>query len=44
MLPWTLEDAPADRYAYYLRLLTIEAEARSAMAGLDPEEPFYREG
>ncbi len=43
VLPWALEDAPADRYARCLRLLTIESEALTAMAGLAPDEEFYRE-
>lgn len=42
VLPWVLEEEPADRVAYYFNLMGIEGEARTAMHGLDPEEEFYR--
>lgn len=44
VLPWDVENAPADRYGFYARLLTIESAARAEMAGLEPDEEFYREG
>lgn len=41
--PWELEAEPTDRVLYYTRIMGIEAEAREAMDGLKPDEPFYRE-
>lgn len=41
--PWELEDQPTDRVLYYTRIMGIESEAREAMDGLKPDEPFYRE-
>lgn len=42
--PWELDDAPIDRVLWYARIMGIEAEAREALSGLEPDEPFYREG
>lgn len=41
--PWELDDEPADKVRYYAAIMGIQAEARSALAGLDPDEPFFRE-
>lgn len=41
--PWEIETAPADRVTHYLNLLGVEGEARSALDGLEPDEPFIRE-
>jgi hypothetical protein len=41
--PWELDDQPTDRVLWYTRIMGIEAEARGAMEGLEPDEPFYRE-
>ncbi len=40
--PWELEDQPADRVRWYVAVLGIEGEARAAMDGLKPDEPFVR--
>lgn len=42
--PWELDDAPSDRVLWYARIMGIEAEAREALSGLEPDEPFFREG
>ena len=33
-LPWTIEDAPADRALYYLDVLRAEAEAKRELEGV----------
>lgn len=37
-LPWHLEDAPADRLAYYVGLLSVEGEFAAATADLPDGE------
>ena len=44
VLPWHLEDEPADRLLYYTALLALEAEYRGDTAGMEPGEAFYDEG
>jgi hypothetical protein len=39
-LPWEIEEAPADRVAYYLGILGIEGEYKGLMDGLEPNEAF----
>lgn len=41
--PWELEEAPTDRVLYYAAIMGIQGEAKAAMDGLSPDEPFYRE-
>jgi len=36
--PWSIEDAPADRVAYYLAIMGAEAEAHQDHAGLGDDE------
>ena len=42
--PWELDDQPADRVRYYVAIMSIQGEAKAALEGLSPDEPFYREG
>lgn len=43
LAPWVIEDAPADRVAYYLNLMGIEGQAKADMDGLKPDEPMFWE-
>lgn len=38
--PWVIEDAPADRLAFYLGLLSLEGQYKDDLAGLEPDEPM----
>ena len=38
--PWEIEEAPADRFLFYRRLLNIEGEYSQAAAGLPSNEPL----
>jgi hypothetical protein len=40
--PWELEDQPWDRVRHYLAVMGAEGEAKAAMDGLKPDEPFMR--
>jgi hypothetical protein len=40
--PWSIEQAPADRVAYYLAIMSAEAEAHQDHAGLDGDEEIIR--
>jgi hypothetical protein len=42
-LPWEIEDAPTDRAMYYIKVMGVQGEARAEMAGLEPDEEFFRE-
>lgn len=42
--PWELRDQPADDVRYFVAVMGVQAEARAALEGLSPDEPFYREG
>lgn len=41
--PWSIDDAPADSYARYMRIMGLEGEIKSALMGLEPDEHFERE-
>ena len=41
--PWELEGQPADKVQHYLAVIGIEAEAKAAMEGMDPNDAFFRE-
>lgn len=41
--PWDVEREPADRVLYYLKVMGVQGEARAALAGLEPDEPFEYE-
>jgi len=40
--PWSIEDAPADRVAYYLAIMGAEAEAHQDHDGLSGDEEIIR--
>ncbi len=40
--PWELEQEPTDKVRHYLAVMGIEGEAKAAMDGLKPDEPFVR--
>lgn len=40
--PWEIENAPADRLAYYLAVIGAEGEAHGDHAGMEPGEEVYR--
>lgn len=37
--PWEIDEQPADKVAYYLRVLEMEAEGYRLVEGTDPDEP-----
>jgi hypothetical protein len=41
VLPWLIEDEPADRVLFYFRLLMLESEYQGDTAGMEPGEGFY---
>jgi hypothetical protein len=44
VLPWSLDDEPADRVYYYLGVMGIEADMQRALDGLEKDEPLILEG
>lgn len=41
--PWELDDQPADRVRHFVAVMGVQGEAKAALEGLSPDEPFYRE-
>lgn len=39
--PWELEDAPADRVAYWFGVLGAEGAVLRELEGVGPDEQFY---
>lgn len=42
--PWELDEQPTDKVLHYMAIMGVQGEARTAMDGLKPDEPFYRLG
>lgn len=43
LAPWVVEDAPADRFQFYLGILAEEGRIKGDLAGLEPDEEMFWE-